>query len=407
MALTTLEIKHALPGLHADGGGLYLSVPSAGRGSWIFRFQLNGRRREMGLGSLDTLTVAKARAAAEELRGELRKGVDPLAARQAEALTRQEAAAAVLKERELARMSFRSVAEAYISAHSVAWRNAKHSQQWPNSLKAYVYPLIGDLPVRDVTTKEVLEILTPLWTSKPETARRVRSRIELVLAYAKARGWYVGENAATWRGHLSALLPPVSKVRAVKHHAALDWRQMADFMTELRSRPGTSARALEFLILTAARSGEVRGAEWREIDFEGKLWTIPASRMKAGKEHRVPLSRGAIELLNELPRLDDERLVFPSARSRRALSDMSLGAALRRTGRNGVTVHGFRSAFRDWAAEATMHHPDVVELALAHVVRNKVEAAYRRGDLLTKRRELMADWEAWCAGSLDPDLHVG
>ncbi len=396
MGLSTLEIKHAKEGLHPDGDGLYLQVGKGGAKSWIFRYQVNGRRRAMGLGSLADLSVAKARAQAEELKDRTRKGRDPLEEKRQEAEHKAVEEEARVKEETLAKATVREVGADYIGAHEAGWKNAKHRQQWKNTLKTYVYPNIGDLPVSAVTTQHVLDILNPIWTTKAETASRLRSRIELIISYAKARGWFVGENPAVWRGHLAALLAPSSKVKRVKHHAAQPWAKMGEFVAKLRAMEGISARALEFTILTAARSGEVRGATWSELDLRNRVWTVPAARMKAQREHRVPLSASAVALLKKLPTLEGEHLVFPGPRSGRPLSDMSLSAVLRRMGRKDITVHGFRSAFRDWAAETTLHHPDLVEFALAHTIANKVEAAYRRGDLLEKRRELMEDWAAWC-----------
>jgi len=395
--------------MHADGEGLYLSVAKTGSKSWIFRYQVAGRRREMGLGSLTSLSATKARARAEELRELTRAGVDPLEERKQAAIAKAREAAELRAQETAAALTFETVATDYIKAHSPGWRSAKHADQWTRTLELYAYPVIGNLPIQEVTTEHLLRILQPVWSNKTETASRVRSRIELIIGFAKARGWSRGENPATWRGHLDALLPTKSRVKPVRHHAALDWNQMADFMARLSIIPGVSSRALAFVILTAARSGEVRHARWREIDLEEATWTVPAERMKARKEHRVPLSADAVALLQVLPRLGDAEdpqsdLVFPGAHSGRPLSDMSLLTVIRRMdrgeGAEHITVHGFRSSFRDWASEATFHHPDVVELALAHTIANKVEAAYRRGDMFAKRRSLMEDWAAWCRGSV-------
>jgi integrase len=405
--LTSLEITHAKPGMHADGGGLYLLVNKDKRKSWIFRYQVNGRRREMGIGPLADLTVTQARAKAEDLKALTKKGRDPLEERRQEEAETARLLAEQAREVVLEQATFRAVAAEYMRSHGSGWKNPKHAQQWKNTLQTYAYPRIGDRPVREVTTDDVLEILKPIWMAKPETASRLRSRIELIVSYAKARGWFEGENPALWRGHLAALLPAKSKVKQVTHHAALPWAQMAKFVAKLSGMQGMGARALEFTILTAARSGEVRGARWSEIDLKEKIWTVPAKRMKARKEHRVPLSDTAIALLERLPRVPDDaeagdELLFAGAKSGRPLSDMSLSAVLRRMPvedeMGAVTVHGFRSSFRDWASEATFHHPDVVELSLAHTIGNKVEAAYRRGDMLEKRRALMDDWETWCLG---------
>jgi len=292
--------------------------------------------------------------------------------------------------------AFRVVAEAYIAAHESGWRNFKHRQQWENTLKTYAYPVIGDLPVRDIGVQHVLDVLQPIWSTKPETASRVRMRIEAVLNSAKLMGWRTGENPAIWRGGLEAGLPPISRVRRIRHHAAMTSTDVADFMAALACREGIAARALEFLILTAARSGEVRQARRDQLDLDRGWWIIPADRMKAGREHRVPLSKRALTVIQQMPIVDDCPLIFPGFRNR-PLSDMSLSAVLKRMNVANVTVHGFRSTFRDWAAEHTHHHPEVVEMALAHAVGNKVEAAYRRGDMLAKREALMENWAQWCA----------
>lgn len=395
MALTALEIKNAKPGMHADGGGLYLHVGKAGSASWIFRFQLNKRRREMGLGTLTALSAVEARAKAAELKATVGRGIDPLDVKAAARRDEAQAEASRREENVLNAATFKSATERHLALKESGWRNAKHRQQWENTLATYAYPIIGELPVRDITPQHVLQALEPIWSTKPETASRVRMRIEAVLNSAKVLGWRTGENPALWRGNLDAALPPRSKVRTVKHHAALHWREISPFMAQLRQRDGLSARALEFAILTAARSGEVRKATWSEIDFEQKLWIVPAKRMKAGREHRVPLSQSALQLLNEMPRFQGYDLIFPGTRMQ-PLSDMSLSAVLKRMGMADITVHGFRSTFRDWAAEHTGHGSDIVEMALAHTISSKTEAAYRRGDLIAKRRSLMEDWAEWC-----------
>lgn len=288
----------------------------------------------------------------------------------------------------------------YIAANEAGWRNAKHRAQWVATLEAYAYPHMGDLPAGAVETAHVMAALEPIWREKPETASRLRGRIEAVLDYAKARGWREGENPARWRGHVANMLPARGKVAKVKHHAALPWREIGGFMATLRAGSGLAARALELAILTAARSGEVLNARWSEIDLEEAVWTVPAERMKAGREHRVPLSAPAVALLRELlPLRDAERgdWVFPGARPGRPLSNMALEMLLRRMKRSDLTAHGFRSTFRDWCAEQTAFDRDTAEMALAHVVRDKVEAAYRRGDVFEKRRRLMDEWAAFCA----------
>jgi integrase len=355
--------------------------------------------REMGLGRArgrNAVTLAEARGKAGALHRLVRAGVDPLDQRAAE-----EAAAKAAAQAQAARaITFRTVARYYLDAHETAWRNTKHRAQWENTLTTYAYPHLGDLPVGSVGTEHVLAALQAIWHAKPETATRVRGRIEAVLDYARTREWRDGENPARWRGHLSNLLPARAKIAPVEHHAALPWREIGGFMAELRKQEGVGARALEFLILTAARSGEVRGATWGEIDFTAKHWTIPGVRMKAGKEHRVPLSESTLALLRAVCPDDPDAgaLVFPSPSrgERTPLSDMTLTAVLRRMKRGDLTAHGFRSSFRDWVAEATTTPREVAEAALAHTLADKVEAAYRRGDLFDKRGQLMEAWAAFC-----------
>lgn len=398
MGLTALEIRNAKPGMHSDGGGLYLCVKSSGSQSWIFRYQLKGRRREMGLGAVSVLPVVAARAEAARLKSLVARGVDPIEEKRLDRQAAQVEVQMRQRDRELEAATFEVAAERYIASHQASWRNAKHRQQWSNTLATYAYPVLGKLPVRDIEVRHVLEVLQPIWTTKPETASRVRMRIEAVLDSAKLLGWRSGENPAVWRGGLEAALPRISKVKSVRHHPAMPWQQIPDFMDDLQYKMGISPRALEFTIFTAARSGEVRGALWSEIDLEQALWTIPASRMKGGRDHRVPLSRPAVRLLESLPRLAGSPLIFPSSQNR-PLSDMTLSAVLKRMELGHFTVHGFRSSFRDWAAENTHHSPETVEMALAHSIGNKVEAAYRRGDLLAKRRALMDDWANYCWAS--------
>jgi integrase len=379
-------------GMYADGGGLYLQVASKGAKSWIFRFMMNGREREMGLGPLHAVSLADARSAAEKCRHMCHQDIDPIEARRAQ---RAQAALETAKA-----ITFKECAEAYIEAHKAGWRNAKHADQWTNTLASFAYPAIGDLSVQAVDTPLVLKVLEPIWAVKTETASRVRGRIEAVLDWAMARGYRRGENPARWRGHLDKLLPARAKVRKVKHHSALPYADAGDFMAELREVGGTAARALEFTILTAARTGEVIGARWTEIDMVAGSWTIPGDRMKAGQEHRVPLPEAALAILRAAHKERDERhgdFVFPGGKRGKSLSNMAMLALLERMSRDDLTVHGFRSTFRDWAAERTNFPNHVVEMALAHAVGDKVEAAYRRGDLFEKRRRLMDAWAKWCA----------
>src|SRR4051794_4485385 len=379
--LTDRTVRTALPGRHGDDAvrGLMLVVQPGGSRSWMLRYQLNGRRRDMGLGPYPEITLARARERAMEARRLVKEGRDPLAER----------------SRGMA-LTFKAAAVALIESKRPGWRNAKHAAQWGSTLETYAYPVLGRLDVKGVDTQAVLEVLRPIWTTKPETASRVRQRIEAVLDYAAAVGARTGENPARWRGHLDNLLAKPSKVKRVEHHAALDWREAPAFIAELTRREGIAAKALAFAILTAARSGEVRGMTWREVDREAAVWTVPASRIKAGKEHRVPLAAAALALLVEPGA--PETLVFPSPmREGVLLSDMTLTAVLRRMGRGELTAHGFRSTFRDWAGETTAHAREVIEAALAHRLQDKAEAASARGDLFAKRRRLMEDWATFLA----------
>ena len=382
--LAALEVRRlSRPGRWSVGGvdGLALQVTGSGARSWVLRVSVAGRQREMGLGSFPSVPLAQAREKARAHRAKVEQGADPISARRAA----QSAAAA---ERN-AQQSFASVAAQYIDQHAKSWKNAKHEAQWASTLRTYAEPVIGALLVRDVTTAQVIKVLEPIWTSKTETATRVRSRLELVLDFAAARGLREGPNPARWRGNLDAALPKPNKLAKVRHHAAVAVDDIASFMARLRNQSGMGARALEFAILTAARSGEVRGAVWSELDLAEALWTVPAQRMKSGREHRVPLSKPAVTLLRALPKAKPDDLVFSGMRG--PLSDMSLTAVLRRMNVD-ATAHGFRSSFRDWASEHTNHTSEVAEMALAHAVGDKVEAAYRRGNLFEKRVLLMSDW---------------
>ena len=389
--LTPLEVRRLTrAGRWSVGGtdGLALQVTPSGARSWVLRVAAGGRQREMGLGSFPSVTLADARNKARQHRALVKEGIDPIASRRA-------ASSAASAERQ-AQKTFAEVAAQYIAQHEKSWKNAKHQAQWAATLRTYAEPSIGKLLVRDIRSAHVIALLEPIWTTKTETATRVRSRVELVLDYAAARGYREGLNPARWKGNLDAALPTASKVAPVRHHAAVEVKEVASFMKRLVLQDGAGARALEFAVLTAARSGEVRGATWAEIDLKAALWTIPAARMKSGREHRVPLSKAAIRLLRSLPgdRLPEDH-VFPGMRG--PLSDMSLTAVLRRMGVS-ATAHGFRSTFRDWVSECTEHSGEVAEMALSHVIGDKVEAAYRRGDLLEKRVALMADWASFLAG---------
>jgi integrase len=375
--------------LYADGGNLYLRIASGGTKGWIFRYALAGKARDMGLGAFPTVPLAEAREKAERLRRLVAAGVDPIEARNKER-------EATLLETARA-MTFEQCAKAFIASHEAGWKNDKHRAQWRSTLTTYCNPVFGALPVHAVDTGLVMKALGPIWAAKPETAARVRGRIEAVLNWAKVRGYRDGENPAQWRGHLDHLLPAKSKVRKVQHHAALPYRDVGALMQELREQTSMTARALEFLILTATRTSETLGARWDEINFEQRMWTIPAKRMKGEREHRVPLSARAIAALKEMAEIRQSDLIFPGAKQGCALSQMALAMLLRRRGRADITVHGFRSSFRDWAAECTSFPHEAAEMALAHAVGDKVEAAYRRGDLLEKCRKLMEAWAAYCA----------
>jgi integrase len=386
--LTALKVaKIAKPGRYGDGLGLWLQVGPTGAKSWLFRFQRGGQARQMGLGPVHTVTLADARHAAQEARRLLLEGHDPIEARRTIRARHALAGAKAL--------TFREAAETYIAAHAGTWKNRVHAAQWPASLEAYAYPVLGRLPVASIETSHVLAAIEPIWREKPDTAGRVRGRIELVLDWASARGQRSGDNPARWRGHLDKLLPAKSRVRPTAHHPALPYRDLPRFMAGLRKRDGVASRALEFTILTCARTSEAIGATWGEFDLRAKLWNVPGARMKAGKDHRVPLSDRAIAILKKLPR--EGEFVFIGAREGKALSNMAMLKVLEALGRKDLTVHGFRSTFRDWAAETTSFPREVCEMALAHAVGDRVEAAYRRGDLFPKRRALAKAWADHCA----------
>ena len=395
------------PGRYGDGGGLYLRVAEyrlkdgtrARSKNWLFRFERDGRERQMGLGPLDTLSLAEARNKARECRQILLDGGDPIEVRrQHRQQSKVEAARAI---------TFRAAAEAYVQAHRKGWKNPKHAEQWPSTLARYVYPVMGSLSVASIDTALVLKCLEPIWTGKPDTAGRVRGRIESILDWAKARDFRSGDNPARWRGHIENLLPARSKLkRKAKHHAASPYGDAPAFMLELRSEGDVSARALEFTILTAARTSEVIGAKWSdsEFDLSEKLWTVPAERMKGGRKHIVPLSDRAVEILDQLPRVEGTDYVFPGARFGAPLSNMAMLEKLRGM-RSGLTVHGFRSTFRDWAGDRTNYARDLIEAALAHAIEDEAEAAYRRGTAVDKRRRLMTEWAEFC-GSVPALAHI-
>ena len=375
-------------GYHTCAKGLYLQVSKQGTKSWLFRYTspITKKRREMGLGSLDFVSLAEARQLAVDNKRLVIDGKDPIEERKQSQLQ---------KQLEQARnLTFREVAEACIKSKSHEWKNAKHAQQWTNSLETYVFPTLGHLPISEVSTDLVLKILDPIWVTKAETASRVRQRIETIWDYGKARNYMSGENPARLKGHLDKIMSKTAKVKRVRHFPALPYNEIGSFVKELRTRSGYSALGLEFLILTAARTGEIIGAKWSEIDLGKAVWTIPSERMKAGSEHRVPLCERAIEILRSITsnRHPDD-YVFAGWKRNTGLSNNAFLALLKKMGRSDITAHGFRSCFRDWAAEeAYQFSNETIELALAHKITNKVEAAYRRGDQLERRRDLMSEW---------------
>lgn len=395
-----------------DGDGLYLQIAPGHTKSWLFRYTIRGKAREMGLGAAgelpDGVPLAKARVLASQARVRLRAGVDPISDRQAER------AALVRSEAEAAERTFKAAAIALVESKKAGWRSAKHAAQWLATLEVHAFPVIGDLPVSTVGTDDVLRVLRPIWGRIPETASRLRQRVEAVLDAARVKGWRAGENPARWKGHLAGELPQPRKVKRVRHRPALAWQEMRAFMAALAEREGITALALRFTILSAARTGEVRGMRWREVDLDSKVWTVPGDRMKAARLHRVPLSASALAVLAEVRPLmkTPSDLVFPSIRKNVALSDMALSEVVRRMNEGAaegapprwrdaegraVVPHGFRSSFRDWAGETRPEGREVVEAALAHTIKDKAEAAYARSDLLEKRRPLMDAWAEQCA----------
>lgn len=392
MPLTEKKVRAlAKAGRHFDKDGLYLQILSKKNRSWLLRYQIDGRERWMGLGSVRDFTLTEARERARKQRQLLRDGVDPIEARRAARAASRLAAAKVI--------TFGEAAQQYYDAMQKGWRNAKHRAQFLSTIKAYANPKLERVAITAVDTALVLQVLDPIWQQKTETANRVRSRIEKVLDWAKSRGYRDGENPARWKGHLQTQLVRPSKIAKAQHHAALPYANVCEFVAALAKREGVAARALEFTILTAVRTGEAIGAKWREIDFDRKIWTIPADRMKAHKEHRVPLSARAVQILEELPR--EGEYVFVGGKANAHLSNMAMAQTLKRMKREDITVHGFRSTFRDWAAECTHHRNEVVEMAMAHTIKSAVEAAYRRGHLLEKRAKLMDDWARYCTTKPD------
>ena len=402
--------KLCKPGRYGDGQGLWFQVraPDVGRKrppadaarSWLFRFAWMGRQRQMGLGPYPDVGLAEAREAAHAARKAVRDGQDPIASKHQKAAT---------SKADAARMTFDGVVKLYLADHEGTWRNSKHRAQWQTTLATYAAPVFGDWQVRDVDTGAVMRVIQPLWREKTETASRVRGRIETILDYASAQGWRAGDNPARWRGHVENLLPKRARVAKVEHHAALPWADIGAFMRAVEQQAGTGSLALRFAVLTAARTGEVIGARWSEMSLDKATWTVPADRMKAGREHRVPLSPSAVKLLHQmLPgrALGCDGFVFPGAKAKAGLSNMSLAAVLKRMKRDDITVHGFRSTFRQWAGERTTVAREVAEAALAHSLKDKTEAAYARNDLFDRRRTLMDQWAVFCATVEAPAAEV-
>ncbi|MBA2660089.1 MAG: integrase arm-type DNA-binding domain-containing protein [Nitrosospira sp.] len=382
LKLTDLSVrKLGKPGVHRIGAGLYIRVTDGGSKHWIHRFTLSGKAHWMGLGPYPEITLQEAQEGATAARKKRHAGVNPITARVAE-------------NAKAKNLTFQECADQYIASHRSGWKNPKHIDQWTNTIATYCGPIMGSLPVNEIDVGLVMRVLDPIWTTKAETASRLRGRIESILDWATVRGYREGDNPARWKGQLDHLLPNASRVKRITHHAALGYTQMAEFMGVLRQQAGNGAKALEYAILTACRSGEVRFATWEEVNLKDKVWVIPAERMKAGKEHRIPLSDSAIAVLKQMDQ--SRQLIFPGRDEGKPLSDMSLTAVLRRMDRGDLTAHGFRSTFRDWASESTAYPQHVAEMALAHSIGSKVEAAYRRGDLFTKRTRMMEDWARFC-----------
>ena len=388
--LSAMQVSRAKrPGVFSDGGGLYLQVSPTLAKSWLFRYMRGGRARGMGLGPLHTISLAEARDKALDCRKQLLNGVDPLDERRSRRKAAQQALATSLP--------FRECASKYIESHRSSWKNKRSASQWENSLATYAFPVMGDMLVADIDTDEVMRVLEPIWLTKTETASRLRGRIEAVLAWASVRRYRSEMNPARWKGHLDQLFPDPSKVQKTVHHAALPYGDAPAFMAALLTKKKLNAAALRLAILTASRTNEVIGAKRSEFDLTGGLWTIPSERMKAGREHRVPLSSDAVALVKALLDASSNEIVFPGKKDK-PLSNMAMLVHLKRMGRDDLTVHGFRSTFKDWARETTHYPNEVSEAALAHVIGDQTEAAYARGDLFNKRVGLMQDWADYVAG---------
>jgi integrase len=386
--LSALDVTRKKVGMHLDGAGLYLQVTERGR-SWIFRYKspVTGRTRDMGIGPTHTFSLARARELAMVARGQVKLGIDPIEARKAERKAAKLEAAKAIK--------FEDAAAQFIKAHKAGWRSPKSEAQWKASLKTHAYPVIGNLAVADIGVAEIMRVLDPIWTEKTETASRVRGRIERILDWATVRGYRQGDNPARWRESLKTQLAARADVQTVTHFPALPYAEIGAFMDTVRARDGIAAKALEYTILTAARTGEVIGATWPEFDLTNAVWIIPAERMKVREEHRVPLSPPALAIIKAMQDAGGD-YVFPGGRRGKPLSNMAMLTLLKRMGRDDITTHGFRSSFTDWAMEQTNYANEIRESALAHTISNAVERAYRRGDLFDKRRRLMNDWAKYC-----------
>lgn len=383
LSVKWIESSKRKPGYYADGAGLWLQVSKTLTRSWVFRYTRQGKTHDIGLGSYLNVTLEMARVKADDMRKTLGRGEDPMAQR-----LMQKANAA-------SRLTFDQCAEKFIEANRAGWKNPKHGDQWKSTLDTYASPVIGKLDVAHIDTAHILRVLEPIWTTKNETASRVRGRVEKVLAWATTRKLRHGDNPARWKGHLDTALPKPSDVQKTSHHEAMHYKDIGDFAPTLQAQPGVAPRALEFTILTATRTNEVIGATWGEIDLNECVWTIPAERMKAKKEHRIPLTDRAVEILRDMEKIKESEFVFPGWKAKSGLSNMAMLVLLKRMSRPDLTVHGFRSTFRDWAGETTHHPREVIEHAMAHQLADKAEAAYARGTLFEKRRKLMEDWDAF------------
>jgi len=388
--LSALKVARAKqPGMYADGGGLYLRVAEGGSKQWVFRYAVGTRDRDMGLGPVHTLTLPEAREKAREARLLRLEGIDPIEAKGARM--------AALKAADARAMTFKQCAEGFIRDNEASWTSARHRQEWVGSLVRLVYPTLGSLPVAAIDTPLVLKVLKPIWEKTPETASRVRGRIENVLGWATVHHYRAGDNPARWGGLLEHALPARSKIAKVEHHAALPYAEIGAFVAKLQQDSGVAAGCLQFITLTAARLDEARSATWDEIDLPNRIWIVPARRMKADKEHRVPLSAGAVVILKQMQEIRQSDYVFPGRLEGRPIGDNTIWRLAKEAAGSDITIHGLRSSFRDWAAERTSFPREVAEMALAHAIPNAVEAAYRRGDLFEKRRRLMDAWAEFCA----------